>query len=231
MTQRFDAFIQSHKAFAPNAGLTQAVFEYLSGYGTEAHAAYLASAIGFYNELYRTGASDWTINAETEHAHSMKKINRQVELSAELLALDPESEDLIRSYRRYAIAKSTRDRNFEQRRKQETSAPKAARYGLCVAIAAAWPEPEIPRRQKNKLNEPSGKFHAFICEILSLVPGAAAHISADELHKSILLIERNEAQTQAQTCSGGFLPPTLPNSPTSQQQQNTVTYSRRFETD
>lgn len=216
MTRRFEAFAESQKAFAPDAGLVRAVSAYLSGHGMESHAATLATAIGFYNELHRTGASDWTINAETEHAHSMKKINRQVELSAELLALDPENEDLIRTYRRYALTKGVRDRNFE-RRKQADSTPKAARYGLCVAIAAAWPEPKIPRRQRNKLNKPDGRFHTFISEILCLVPGAAAHISADELHKSILLVERNEAQTQAQTCSGGFLSPALQNSPTSQQ--------------
>lgn len=68
--------------------------------------------------------------------------------------------------------------------------PKVARLYLCVEIIVAWKlikkTKEIPRRQKNKEQDPVGEFHYFIKALLTAAGGHVANASVDELHKGIL---------------------------------------------
>jgi len=76
------------------------------------------------------------------------------------------------------------------RSRSQGKLPKAARLYLCVEIIVAWKliknTDKIPRRQKNKEQDPVGEFHYFIKALLTAAGGHVANVNADELHKDIL---------------------------------------------
>lgn len=93
------------------------------------------------------------------------------------------------------MCKALRDDGQSQSR---TGLPKVARTELCNGIIVAWQiiknTDEIPQRTLNNNREPAGEFLDFIRGLLKIAGGYVANVNADELHKSVLLIEKEAAR-------------------------------------